>query len=78
MDIGRYVSIFALPSGDFTYAIDGRANGPMSHEAAWSEIDAKPVILFYAMEQVAHLPKAAPSVVESPGPSAARNYHPHP
>ena len=35
------------------YAADGLVAGPMSLESAWSEIDADPVMLFYAKDGVA-------------------------
>ena len=54
MASGRYVTIFAPPPGGFMYAIDGRVDGPMTLEAAWSEISAELVILFYAKEHAAH------------------------
>ena len=54
MDAGRYVAIFALPPGEFMFAIDESVDGPMTFESAWSEINAEPVILFYAKERAAH------------------------
>lgn len=49
---GRYATVFAHPSGKFTYAIDGGVTGPMSPESAWLKIDEEPVMLFHAKDGV--------------------------
>ena len=60
------------------YAIDGRLDVPMSLEAAWSEINAEPVVLVYAKDLAAHWPTDAPALIEYAAPSATRNYRPKP
>ena len=54
MAAGHFVAIFALPPGEFMFASDERADGPMTFGSAWSQISAEPVVLFYAKGRAAH------------------------